>query len=149
MEREQHLQYLKQMYRAAPINEFYRPTMELAQGRSTIAIETNDSMYHTFGFVHGSVYFKMLDDAAYFAAHTLEKEYFLLTADFRTDFIRPFQSGSIVCEGSVEHVGRKDILARAVLRANDKVLATGTGRFSRSNWTLKGQGFYRRSPRTS
>ena len=39
-------------------------------------------------------------------------------------------------------MGRKDILARADLRANGKLLATGFGRFARSSWMLKEHNFF-------
>ena len=90
-----HYQALLRLYQLAPINQFYKPTMALDKGTARIDIEATASMHHTGGFVHGSVYFKMLDDAAYFAAQTLETEFFLVTADYRIDLIRPFDQGHI------------------------------------------------------
>ena len=145
MSRDPHFQGLIDIYQAAPINEFYRPVMFLEDRKSQIEIDVTDKMYHTFGFMHGSVYFKMLDDAAYFASHTIEKEFFLLTVDFRIDFTRPFRSGRIIAHGIVQHVGKKDILARAdVYDTKDRILATGVGRFTRSNMSLNDLKPYRK-----
>ena len=140
----EHNEALIRLYQVAPINQFYKPTMTLEEGHARIEIQATASMHHTGGFVHGSVYFKMLDDAAYFAAHTLEQDFFLVTADFRIDLIRPFAQGKIHACGVVQHQGKKDILATATLHAeNGKLLATGTGRFSRSTWPLAEQSGYK------
>lgn len=136
----EHFQGLQRLYQAAPINRFYQPQMVVSSGTARIEITAHAAMHHTGGFTHGSVYFKMLDDAAYFAAQTIEEEFFLVTADFRIDLVRPFAQGVIFSQGKVQHAGRKDILASANLYSeNGKLLATGTGRFSRSNWLLVNQ----------
>ena len=138
-----HYQALIRLYQVAPINQFYKPTMTLDKGTARIDIQATSNMHHTGGFVHGSVYFKMLDDAAYFAAQTLEREFFLVTADFRIDLIRPFAQGGIYACGAIQHQGKKDILATATLHSEKgKLLATGTGRFSRSAWPLARQSGY-------
>ena len=143
MHKDIHFQCLIGLYRAAPINGFYQPEMQLEERIARIEIETKEKMHHTLGFIHGSVYFKMLDDAAYFAAQTTEREHFLLTSDFRIDLIRPFQLGRIVATGTVQHVGKKDILAHSELRCSKgKLLATGVGKFTRSTWLLAKQEAY-------
>ena len=71
-----HLKNLINIYNIAPINKFYKPKMNLSLGKSKIEIEVKNNFFHTGGSVHGSVYFKMLDDAAYFASQTHEKKKF-------------------------------------------------------------------------
>ena len=61
------------MYAAAQINDFYKPSMKVAKGEATISIEASDKHHHSAGAVHGSVYFKMLDDVAFFADNSLGK----------------------------------------------------------------------------
>jgi len=61
------------MYAAAPINNFFLPKITVSEGESIIEIEITEKLHHAAGGVHGSVYFKMLDDAAFFAANSLEK----------------------------------------------------------------------------
>ena len=77
-----HLKNLINIYSIAPINKFYKPKMSLSLGESTIEIKIRRKFFHTGQSVHGSVYFKMLDDAAYFASQTHEKEFFLYTVNF-------------------------------------------------------------------
>ena len=73
MSRDPHFQALERMYLAAPINRIYRPTIEVRSGEAEIEIVLAEKYFHSGGAVHGSVYFKMLDDAAFFAAGSLER----------------------------------------------------------------------------
>ena len=84
MARDAHYTALENMYRSAPINEFYRPEIEVRDSEATIRIEVSDRLFHAGGAVHGAVYFKVLDDAAFFAANSLEREVFVLTTVFNT-----------------------------------------------------------------
>ena len=68
-----HFTQLENMYAAAPINQIYQPILVVTEGQATIEIELSEQYHHSAGGVHGSVYFKMLDDAAFFAANSLEK----------------------------------------------------------------------------
>ena len=112
---ENHHRGLERIYLAAPINQFFQPSLSIESGRATIHMTVRSDFHHTAGAMHGSVYFKALDDAAYFASHTIEREHFLLTVDFRIDFTRPFRNGRIIARGVVQHIGKTDILARADL----------------------------------
>ena len=98
---QQHFKRLEAMYQAAPLNDFYLPTMSISQGRAEISIDVNQKYFHAAQAVHGSVYFKMLDDAAYFAANSLEQEYFVLTTSFTTYLTRPISSGKMTAIGQV------------------------------------------------
>ena len=100
MDKHQHYKSLESMYLAAPINEIYKPTIEVTQGEAIIEISIDSSYHHSAGAVHGSVYFKMLDDAAFFAANSLEDQVFVLTTSFTTYLTRP------VFEGSLRSVGQ-------------------------------------------
>ncbi|MCW8904543.1 PaaI family thioesterase, partial [Sedimenticola sp.] len=88
----QHYQSLQRMYLSAPINQLYLPEIVITEGEARIGIELREDFHHAAGAVHGSVYFKMLDDAAYFAVSSLEPEFFMLTASFTTYLIRPVSS---------------------------------------------------------
>ena len=106
--------------------------------RAEIAIQVDPKFFHSAGALHGSVYFKLLDDAAYFAANSVEHDYFVLTADFRIDLLRPCVGGRITATGSIIRAGRQDILAESNLYDEQgKLLATGRGRFARGRTPLK------------
>ena len=134
---QDHYQKLIQMYAKAPINDFYNPHMTIEDSKATITIAITPKMHHSARGVHGSVYFKLLDDAAFFAANSIESNVFVLTSDFHIRLLRPVHNGTLISTGWVTHAGRKNILARAELRDEQGVLiSTGQGSFIRSSMPL-------------
>ncbi|OQY44916.1 MAG: thioesterase, partial [Desulfobacteraceae bacterium 4572_87] len=84
-----HYQSLERMYLAGPINQVFKPRIVVWKENAEIEIEVKPSYFHSAGAVHGAVYFKMLDDAAFFAANSIEVDYFVLTQSFTTHLYRP------------------------------------------------------------
>ncbi len=131
-DRTPHYRALEAMYLSAPLNRFYQPTISVRHQQSEISIAVDRKFFHSGGAMHGSVYFKMLDDVAFFAANSVEETYFVLTADFRIDLLRPCTGGQITSKGTIIRAGRQDILAESNLYdEQNRLLATGRGRFSR------------------
>ena len=132
-----HYRVLEKMYSIAPINQYFQPAIVVEENTSIVTIEVRPDFFHTGRAMHGCVYFKALDDSAYFAAHSIETEYFIVTTDFRIDFIRPVTSGLITAIGTIVHSGRNDILCESELRNNQgKLIGKGFGRFARSTVLL-------------
>jgi len=94
MTRDPHFVALQNMYLAAPISELYHPSIVISDSEATIEIEVSEQFFHSAGALHGSVYFKMLDDAAFFAANSLERHVFVLTTSFTTYLTRPVELDS-------------------------------------------------------
>ncbi len=138
-----HLDSLVSMYAAAPINETYRPTMTLSEGSAEIEIELSEKYHHSGGRVHGAIYFKMLDDAAFFAASTLEKKFFVLTTSFTTYITRPVSVGKMRAVGKVVSRNRKEFVAEStVYDSEGNEIGRGNGIFVRSRFPLvKVQGY--------
>ncbi len=137
MTKDQHFLALQNMYLVAPINEFYRPSIEVSDSEATIEIEVSEQFFHSAGAVHGSVYFKMLDDAAFFAANSLEREVFLLTTSFMTYLTRPVSSGTLRSEGRVVNRNKLQFIGEAVLFDSDgNEVGRGSGVFMRSKVRL-------------
>ena len=137
MTKDRHFLALQNMYLAAPINEFYRPSIEVSDSEATIEIEVSEQFFHSAGAVHGSVYFKMLDDAAFFAANSLEREVFVLTTSFTTYLTRPISSGTLRSVGRVVNRNKSQVLAEAVLYDSEgNQVGRGSGVFVRSKLPL-------------
>lgn len=123
-----HFAALQNMYAAAPINAMYPPVMTIKSGKATISIDVDSRYHHSAGGVHGSVYFKLLDDAAWFAAASLESEYFVLTTSFTTYMTRPVSSGKIYSVGKVVNQNNSQYIAEAVLYDDqERELGRGNG----------------------
>jgi len=138
MNQEEHFHCLESMYAAAPINEFYKPTMEVKEGEATIEIDISEKHHHSAGGVHGSVYFKMLDDAAFFAANSLESEFFVLTTAFTTYLTRPVSSGKLRSVGRVVNRNKVQFIAEAIVYDSEgNEVGRGNGTFVRGKLPLK------------
>jgi acyl-coenzyme A thioesterase PaaI-like protein len=97
--------------------------------------EIRADLFHAGGSAHGFSYFRLLDDAAYFAAQSMEMEYFLNTAQFSLKFLRPLRAGAVACRATAEARGRV-YEAKAELFQNEELCALGEGVFLRSRTLL-------------
>lgn len=132
-----HFEKLVSMYAAAPINNIYSPIMTVSQGEAVIEIELSQRYHHSAGGVHGSVYFKMLDDAAFFAANSLEETFFVLTTSFTTYITRPISSGKMTAIGKVVNMNKSQFIAESVVYDSDnREIARGNGIFVRGKFPL-------------
>lgn len=137
MENHEHFRKLERMYATAPINEYYQPRLKVSAGGAELEIQVQEKFYHAAGAIHGSVYFKALDDAAYFAANSLVEEKFVLTANFNLYLIRPVVSGCLRAVGRVVSQTRQQLLAEAILYDEQgREVARGSGSFMRSSMEL-------------
>ncbi|MCI5057423.1 MAG: PaaI family thioesterase [Flavobacteriales bacterium] len=133
-----HYRSLEEMYLSAPLHKFYEGIeISISDSIAELRLSCDQRYFHAAHAVHGSVYFKLLDDAAFFAANSLEKEYFLVTSSFNISLIRPIQTEKIIAKGHVEHQGKNLIIAAATLiNEQGKKLAVGRGQFVRSKIPL-------------
>lgn len=139
MTSETHWHKLEAMFRSAPINQQLYPdfTIKVQHKSAEIWGPVSSQTFHAMGAMHGSVVFKWLDDAAYFAAASTETDYFLLTQYFDIQFIRPVSDGFIRAVGQCEDVSDNEIKASATLwNDQQKVIAKGVGIFKRSKYPL-------------
>ena len=135
-----HWRALERLYASAPINALFRSDLVIpGEGQSRITFHVEPSCYHAAGAAHGTVYFKMLDDAAFYAANTLVTDRFLLTTAFNLHFTRPIKSGVFVAEGKWISGRRRVLVAEARLLDEDgEEVGRGTGTFMRSHIALGG-----------
>jgi uncharacterized protein (TIGR00369 family) len=140
-----HFNRLISLYRAAPINALFRSEIEIPEaGVARIRFDVAPEAFHAAGAAHGTLYFKMMDDAAFYACNSLVSDRFLLTTAFNLVFTRPMKAGPAVAEGRWIS-GRKRVFvgeARILLGDGEEV-ARGTGTFMRSHIPLSGLDGYR------
>jgi len=137
VEEDRHLRALERMYHNAPCNQDLSPHMTLERGRCTIKMQVGPRMHHSGGNVHGHMIFKLLDDASFFAAMTLFKDYLLVTAQFNLYFTRPVSEGLLIASGSISYRTFNIAVAEAtVFLKNGKEVAKGSGLFHKSSKAL-------------
>jgi len=133
----EHYRKLERMYASAPINEYFRPTLVIGEGTAEIRMQVRPDFHHAAGAMHGCVYFKALDDAAFFAANSLITDVFVLTVSYNIFLTRPVTAGPIRAVGIVTHRSRSLVLADSELLDEDgKLLARGSGSFMPSRTAL-------------
>jgi len=138
MEQNNHFRCLENMYQSAPINHFFLPTAKVSEGGAEISMAIDPKFFHAGQAVHGSVYFKMLDDAAFFAANSLESDVFVLTTSFTTYLTKPISSGTMRAVGQVVNKNRSQFIAEAIIyNSNDEEIGRGNGIFVRSKIKLQ------------
>ena len=142
-----HWQALEGLYASAPINNLFRSHLRIpGEGQARIEFDIDPAYHHAAGAAHGTVYFKMLDDAAFYAANTLVTDRFLLTTSFNLHFTHPVKSGRVVAEGRWISGRRRVLVAEARLVDGDgEEIGRGTGTFMRSRIPLSGLEGYARS----
>ena len=140
-----HLRALEALYASAPINRLFESHITLPEaGRSEIRFVVGENSFHAAGAAHGTLYFKMLDDAAFYAANGLVSDRFLLTTAFNLHFTKPMKSGEAVAEGRWISGRRRVFVAEArIIDSGGEECARGTGTFLRSHIALAGLAGYR------
>ncbi|KPF64083.1 thioesterase [Porphyrobacter sp. AAP60] len=135
---EQHHRALERLYVSAPINRKFTSKLHIpGEGLSRITFTVTPEDYHAAGAAHGTIYFKMLDDAAFYAANTLATDRFLLTTSFNLHFSRPLRAGSVTAEGRWVSGRRRVFVAEArLVDAEGEEIGRGTGTFMRSRMAL-------------
>jgi uncharacterized protein (TIGR00369 family) len=139
-----HWRALEGLYASAPINSLFKSELHIpGEGRARITFTVDESGYHAAGAAHGAIYFKMLDDAAFYAANTLVTDRFLLTTSFNLHFSRPVRRGEVVAEGRWISGRRRVLVAESrLVDAEGHEIGRGTGTFMRSRIALSGLAGY-------
>lgn len=141
---EDHYRKLAHMYETAPINAHVPSRIVVSEGRAEVVIDVLPQLFHAAGSLHGSIYFKALDDAAFFAANSVVLSNFVLTAHFEVDLLAPVTGKNIRAVGTLERQTGRKLEARSELVDPDGlVVARGTGLFIESRIALSDVPTYR------
>lgn len=141
----EHLRGLERLYASAAINTLFPSTITIPdEGQTQISFTVDPAHYHAAGAAHGTLYFKMLDDAAFYAANTLVPDRFLLTTAFNLHFSQPLRSGPVIAEGRWISGRRRVLVAEArLIDGEGEEVGRGTGTFMRSHIPLSSLPAYR------
>lgn len=139
-----HFLNLKKLYESAPSHAWCAASISVGFKTAELNLKIENHLFHGANAVHGSVLFKLLDDAAFFAVQSIEKEFFVLTTSFDVKFCRPANSGILIAKGELVLATSSHCFAEAkVFNDKGKLVAFGSGEFTRSKMLLADQKFYR------
>ena len=133
-----HFRALESLYRSAPINAGFRSHIEISgPGVARIRFQVDPAHFHAAAAAHGTLYFKMMDDAAFYACNSTVSDRFLLTTAFNLVFSRPLKTGEVVAEGRWISGRRRVLIGEArLIDSSGEEAARGTGTFMRSHIPL-------------
>ena len=134
---QEHFRSLERMYLSAPTNEIYNPKIHIEEAAAEVTLEVGPHFHHAAGAVHGSHYFKALDDAAFFAVNSLVEDVFVVTVSFNIYLVRPMIEGTMTSVGKIVNASRNLWVAEStVVDDNGSLLGKGSGSFMRSRIVL-------------
>jgi uncharacterized protein (TIGR00369 family) len=132
-----HFRKLQHLYASAPVSRWYGATIQVSDGIAVVRIPVRPEFFHAAEAVHGSVYFRALDDAAFFAANSRVSDVLVLTVSFHVHFTNPISEGELIAEGRLVHQTGRLFVAESELRdPAGSLLAKGSGTFTRSKILL-------------
>lgn len=132
-----HYKKLENLYHQARCNEYYSPCLTIQEGMASVQLECAEKFHHAAHAAHGSLYFKLLDDATFFAVNSLVEDVFVLTSQFNLYLLRPVVVGRIKAEGRVVSRSKNIFIAEGQLfNSENQEIARGTGQFMRSKIIL-------------
>lgn len=144
---QEHFRKLENLYQTAPVQKLYQGiSIVVSEGKSKITYPVDALHFHGGGSLHGAVFFKLLDDAAYFAAASIITDVFIVTASFQIKMKKPVTGGLLTAIGTLlQHSGDK-LNAEAEIRdADGALVATGNGLFIKTSNPLESIADYRLS----
>ncbi len=134
-----HYRKLEKMYLKANIQKqlFETTTIKIEDRKTTISMQIQEKYFHGLQAVHGCIYFKLLDDACFFAVNSVITDVFVLTTSFNINLVRPVQHGKLTAIGALRFVSKNLFTAEATLwNEKGKEIAFGTGNFAKSKVAL-------------
>lgn len=130
---------LEKFYLEAPINKEFYPskTALIDSDYCEISLKLKESYFHRFGALHGSVYFNLLDDSAFFAVNSNSDGPIWVTTNLNVTLTRPVNQGKILAKGKVRSKSSNLIVAESTLYNElGKEIGFATGNFMKSKATF-------------
>ena len=119
------------------MNAYYDPIMKISEGEAELRLPVKTKYFHAAKSVHGSIYFKALDDACFFAANSLMPEHFALTANFNIYLTGLINEGEMIARARVvKQTGSTFICEATLTNSHNEEIARGSGTFVRSKLQL-------------
>ncbi len=144
---ENHYRKLERMYLLSSVNtEIYTGIqLRVEHERAELTLNITSKYHHAANAMHGSVYFKMLDDAAFFAVNSIVRDVFVYTVSFNIQMLRPVKDGLIKSIGELKFKSANLYIADSTLwDENGKMVGRGSGNFMKSKIALNEDIGYKR-----
>ncbi len=137
MDQQTHCRKLEQMYHNHPLNDVFKARVAISDKVAEITLDIGKHLFHAANAVHGAVYFKLLDDVAFFAANSIVYDVFLLTTSFNIYLTKPVFDGTLTGKGTLVNYNKRQYIAEAVLYNSEGMeISRGSGIYVASKIAL-------------
>jgi uncharacterized protein (TIGR00369 family) len=137
LNQENHYTKLSNLYKNHPLNEFYKAKITISDKNAIVTLPLRAEFHHAADAVHGSVYWKLLDDSAFFAVNSIVEDVFVLTAFFTIYLTKPISTGTLIAKGKLVNSTRSQYIGESILFTDkDEEIARGNGVYIRSKIQL-------------
>lgn len=128
MEKKLHYEKLERMYLNHNFNSVFKATVTISDKKAEIQIPVEEHFFHAAHATHGAVYFKALDDVAFFAANSIVKDVILVTTSFNVYFTKPISEGIIIAKGRLVNFNKRQYIGEGILYNSDGIeIGRGSG----------------------
>lgn len=137
MNQSTHYSKLANLYHNHPLNNFYKAEIDISNESAEVTLLLRPEFHHAASAVHGSVYWKLLDDSAFFAVNSKVEDVFVLTANFTIYLTKPVARGTLIAKGKFVHATRSQFIGESILYSDqEEEIARGNGVYIRSKLPL-------------
>lgn len=104
---QDHIRRLERMYHNANTNALIPANLDIVdRGRAELKMPIDERYLQAGQAVHGMLYFKAMDEVAFYAAQSLVTDMMLLTESMNIHFTRPLFMGTMHADAQVIKTGR-------------------------------------------
>ncbi|HSP81434.1 MAG TPA: PaaI family thioesterase [Myxococcaceae bacterium] len=130
-ERQAFYEALMKILPLAPINKLYQPrNLVVRKGEASLEMPVLEAFYNGGHLLHGSAYFKGLDETAWFAANSLAGQFALATTSFNTYILRSVRKGNLQVRARVISATQNLVIVESdMFNDSDTLVARGSGTF--------------------
>jgi uncharacterized protein (TIGR00369 family) len=113
-----------------PMHKPLNMSVALKEKSAKITMSVHSSVLNFVGILHGSIYFKLMDDACFFAVIATNQSSFVVTSNMTVNYIKPVSEGMIITHASViTKRGRLYLCESHITNLEGSILAHATGSF--------------------
>ena len=123
---------LRRLFERTPALSFVKQTLEeLAPGQARLALEPDERHNNGAGCIHGGLIATVLDSVGWFACATRSEGYWLVTAEFKVNFLEVAAHERVITTGELLKKGSELFHARMDARTErGRHVATALGTYT-------------------
>lgn len=136
---DEHYRKLERMHLSSPFHQHHFPSLSIyvIEERAEVSLTLDSTYRNTVKALHANIYTKVLEDAAFLAAHSIINDQLLIPTAFHSDFLKPVSKGILRAIGVVKFKSRTVFIAESKLfNSYGNEIAMATGNYMKSNIKL-------------